>query len=190
MRRESWIEFPNACCSSTGRPLIHGLTSFSNHSPPPHSLSLPITPCCRVPPPSSPSSIHTPSCILSGFFHSSILPCGSILRRHHLAPTCSFSNLHLFLLPPSLVLFLYCGPSQLPFPRSLPYLIPLFLSPPLPCRTLGMTAPCTLPRWQPSIWETTVAMPTAMKTSIRHMCCRWMVSNGCFLPKVVYEVWT
>lgn len=35
MRRESWIEFPNACCSSTGRPLIHGLTSFSNHSPPP-----------------------------------------------------------------------------------------------------------------------------------------------------------
>lgn len=52
-------------------------------------------------------------------------------------------------------------------------------------RTLGMMAPCTSPRWQPSTWETTVAMPTAMKTSIRHMCCRWMVSSGSFLTYTV-----
>lgn len=42
-------------------------------------------------------------------------------------------------------------------------------------------APCTSPRWQPSTWGTTVAMPMATKTSIRHMCCRWMVSSGSFL---------
>lgn len=48
-------------------------------------------------------------------------------------------------------------------------------------RTLGTTAPCTSPRWQPFTWGTTAAMPMAMKTSIRLMCCRWMVSSGSFL---------
>ena len=50
------IKFPIVCCGSTGKPLIHGLSSFSHHSFP--FLSFPITPCCCGPPLSSPSSLH------------------------------------------------------------------------------------------------------------------------------------
>lgn len=44
MRGESRIKSPNACFSSTGKPLIHGLSSFAHHSFSP--LSHPIIPCC------------------------------------------------------------------------------------------------------------------------------------------------
>lgn len=48
MRGERRIKFPVACFSSTGKPLIHGLSSFSHHSF--SLLSFPITPCCCGPP--------------------------------------------------------------------------------------------------------------------------------------------
>lgn len=48
MRGERRIKFPNACFSSTGRPLIHGVSSFSHHSF--SLLSFPITPYYFVPP--------------------------------------------------------------------------------------------------------------------------------------------
>lgn len=90
------------------------------------------------------------------------------------------------LISPSLPMALSCTPFFTTAP-SLLFLHPSSSPPPLTsisslcCRTLGTMAPCTSPRWQRSTWETTVAMPTAMKTSIRHMCCRWMVSSGSFL---------
>lgn len=153
MREERRIKIPKACSSSTGRPLIHGLSSFSHHSSPPicshHSLLF------------SALSKH------SYVFHPAI-----------------------FISPPL--------PVASPTP---PALLPSMLRPPLPSsstitpassfltyfssslssrfyRTLGMMAPCTSPRWRPSTWGTTVVTPTAMRTCIRHMCCRWMVSSG------------
>lgn len=53
MRGERRIKFPNACFSSTGKPLIHGPSSLWHHSFSP--LSFPITPCCCTPPTPSPT---------------------------------------------------------------------------------------------------------------------------------------
>lgn len=83
MRGEWRIKFPNACFSSTGKPLIHGLSSFSHHSF--SLLSFPITPCCCVPSLSSPNSLQTFLCILSSYLHFSLTPRGSFLPPilHH-----------------------------------------------------------------------------------------------------------
>lgn len=169
MRGERRIKFPNACFSSTGRLLIHGLSSFSHHSF--SLLSLPITPRCCAPPLSSPhslqASLHILSCHLNSLTSCLSLPVALHPILHPLFPLLfSFSSL------------LFHHHAKFSSSISLLYF-----------RTLGTMAPCTSPRWQLSTWGTTVAMPTAMKTSIRHMCCRWMVSSGSFLSYSVGEVW-
>lgn len=120
--------------------------------------SLPAVVCILSPLPVL-SSILTYSIKLPSFSHLlSLTPCGSFL---HLILHPLFPLLHLPLFP-FLIFFLS-------------FISPLYF------RTLGTMAPFTSPRWQPSTWGTTVAMPMAMKTCIRHMCCRWMVSSGSFL---------
>lgn len=75
-------------------------------------------------------------------------------------------------LPPSRLIL--CSLPTFSRPKCAPFVSPSC------CRTLGTTAPCTSPRWRPSTWGTTAAMPMDTKTSIRHMCCRWMVSSASF----------
>lgn len=130
MRGERRIKFPNACFSSTGKPLIHGLSSFSHHSF--SLLSFPITPCCCVPPLSSCGSLQASLCILSRYLHFS-LPCGSFLSPipHH----CSSPTPRVPHLLPYLLFFLSCALSPQPLP-----LLPL-LNFPLPSR------PCVTGLW-------------------------------------------
>ena len=96
MRGERRIKFPYACCSSTGRPLIHGLFSFSHHSF--SLLSFPITPCCCLPPLSSPYSLNAlPVALLcTPFFTTapSTIPTG-------LLPSLLFLPLSFLFLPSS-----------------------------------------------------------------------------------------
>lgn len=93
MRGERRIKFPNACFSSTGKQLIHGLSSLSHHSF--SLLSFPITPCCCVPPLSSPRSLQASLRILSSYLHFPLAPCGSFLPPilHHYPLSCSSSPL-------------------------------------------------------------------------------------------------
>ena len=70
MRGERRIKFPSACFGSTGKPLIHGLSSFSHHSL--SLLSFPITPCCCVPP--LPALSKHPYVFYQATFISSSLP--------------------------------------------------------------------------------------------------------------------
>lgn len=102
-------------------------------------------------------------CIRSHYLRFALTPCGCSLHpilHHHthiFTPALPFPHLH---------------SSSIFFTQLFSYTFSLY------CRTLGTTARCTSPRWRQYTWATTVAMPTATKTSIRHMCCRWMVSNS------------
>lgn len=107
------------------------------------------------------------------------LPRGPFLPSiiHHYSLSCAFCSSSLFFSPLPLAIMCSLTITCDPFFST-------YISSPasfLCHRTLGTMVPCTSPRWQPFTWETTAAMPMAMKTSIRHMCCRWMVSSGSFL---------
>lgn len=174
---ERSVKFPNDCFSSMGKPLIHGPPSFSHHSQ--CSLNFPITPCCCAPPL---TFLYNHPCVFikppSFLAHSPwLFPVLPIIQHYSLSYTSCPSSLFL---PP--LLLPSHTPQPPPLPRCLPFSFPKFPLPSLSCdRTLGTMAPSISPRWQPFTWGTTVAMPMAMKTSIRHMCCRWMVSSGSFL---------
>lgn len=94
MRGGRGIKLPNACFSSTGKPLIHGFSSSSHHSF--SLLSLPIIPCCCVPPPLPPLSKHR-----YAFYHATFVllllpvdvPCAQFFTTifPHLHPCSSIS---------------------------------------------------------------------------------------------------
>lgn len=100
MRGEKRIKFPVACFSSTGKPLIHGLSSFSHHSF--ALLSFPITPCCCAPPFFVP--FKHPYLFYQDTFIFPFAPCGCflhpILHRNSLSYT-SCSSFPIFNFPPS-----------------------------------------------------------------------------------------
>jgi len=97
------IKFPNACFSSTGRPLIHGLASFSHHSF--SLLSYPIIPCCCV---------FSSLCFLSSIVMYSIkLPpfyshSLGMLSAPHSAPLFPLQHLLVLFSSSSSLLFLSC----------------------------------------------------------------------------------
>lgn len=127
-----------------------------------------------------PSSIPIYSIKIPSFFHLTPRGCflHPILHRYSLSNT-SHSSFSIFNFPPASSLLFTPSHRICLFASFLTQFYSSISS--LYLRTLGTMAPCTSLRWQPSTWETTVAMPTAMKTSIRHMCSRWMVSSSSFL---------